>query len=253
MDRNFHYVRILYSSCLRITSTSPMVSMNSDLFLAFLLGFGDGFDDTDGNGLTHVTDGETTKRGVVSESLNAQWLGGLKVDNARITRLDELGVLFKNLTGTTVHLLLDMSELAGDVGSVAVKNRGVSVTDLTGVVHDNDLSLEAADTGGGVGLGVRGNETTLEILDGNVLHVETNVVTRDGLGERFVVHLNGLDFSNNTSGGEHSMDTRLDYTSFDTAYGDSSDTTNLVHILKGEAERLVGGSLGRVDAVEGLK
>jgi len=34
----------------------------------------DGLDNTDGNGLSHVTDGETTEWWVLGESLNAHWL-----------------------------------------------------------------------------------------------------------------------------------------------------------------------------------
>ena len=48
-------------------------------------------DDTNGNGLPHVTDGETTKRGVLVVGLNAHGLGGDELGNASITHLDELG------------------------------------------------------------------------------------------------------------------------------------------------------------------
>ena len=34
----------------------------------------DGLDDTDGNGLAHVTDGEAAQWGVLGESLDAHWL-----------------------------------------------------------------------------------------------------------------------------------------------------------------------------------
>ncbi len=41
--------------------------------LTSLVGLDDGLDDTDGNGLTHVTDGETTKWWVVSERPQHTW------------------------------------------------------------------------------------------------------------------------------------------------------------------------------------
>jgi len=65
----------------------------------------DGLDDTDSDGLSHVTDGETTQGRVVGESLNAHGLGGNHLDDGRVTRLDELGGSLSSLTGTAVDLL----------------------------------------------------------------------------------------------------------------------------------------------------
>jgi len=74
---------------------------NSSLFLSSCLlgGLGDlsttlvglfnRLDDTYGNGLTHVTDGETAEGRVVSEGLNAHWFGGNHLDDSSIARLDE--------------------------------------------------------------------------------------------------------------------------------------------------------------------
>src|SRR4051812_34233655 len=81
----------------------------------------DGLDDTDSNGLTHVTDGETTERGVVGEGLNTHGLGGNHLDDSGITGLDELGGGLSGLTGTAVNLLEELGELASNVGSVAVQ------------------------------------------------------------------------------------------------------------------------------------
>lgn len=224
-----------------------------DSFLALLLRPDDALDDTDGNGLPHVTDGETTKRREVSERLNTQWLGRLQVDDTGISCLDELGVFFQDLTRTTVHLLLDVSEFARNMGGVTIEHGRVSVGNLSRVVHHNDLSLERRHTRGGIVLGIRGDVSTTEILDGNVLDVEANVVSRDGLRKRLVVHFDRLDFSNNTSGGEHCVDTGLDDTSLNTADRDSSDTTNLVHILERKTEGLISGALGRGDQVKCLE
>lgn len=52
----------------------------------------DGLDDTDSDGLTHVTDGETSKWWVVGEGLNAHWLGWLHLDDGGITRLDDYSI-----------------------------------------------------------------------------------------------------------------------------------------------------------------
>lgn len=43
--------------------------------LVNLLNLLNGLDDTDGNGLTYATDGDTTNWRVVSVGLNAHWLG----------------------------------------------------------------------------------------------------------------------------------------------------------------------------------
>ncbi|KAH6607007.1 hypothetical protein Trco_006160 [Trichoderma cornu-damae] len=42
-------------------------------------------------------------------------------------------------------------------------------------------------------LGVTGNVATADFLDGNILHVETNIVAGLALDELLVVHLDGLD------------------------------------------------------------
>jgi len=75
---------------------------------------------------------------------------------------------------------------------VAIEDGGVAVANLTGVVEDNDLSSEVVGLTGRIVLGVTSDVSTADFLDGDVLDVEANVVTGDGLGERLVVHLNGL-------------------------------------------------------------
>ena len=52
-----------------------------------------------------------SERREVSEGLDAHRLAGSQLDDGGVTRLDELGVVLGGLTGTTVHLLLDLSEL----------------------------------------------------------------------------------------------------------------------------------------------
>ena len=57
---------------------------------------------------------------------------------------------------------------------------------LSGVVEHDDLGSEVLHTAGGLVLGVRGDVATLDILD----ILESDVVAGNGLGQRFVVHLN---------------------------------------------------------------
>jgi hypothetical protein len=210
-------------------------------------------DDTNSDGLSHVTDGETTERRVVSESLNAHGLGGNHLDNGSITRLDELGGSLNRLASSAVNLLDKLGELASDVGSVAIEDGGVTSTDLTRVVEDNDLGVERLGTLGGVGLGVTSNVATTNLLDGDVLDVEADVVTGKTLDELLVVHLDGLDFSGDTSGGKGDDHTGLDDTGLDTTDGHRANTTNLVDILEGKTEGLVGGTAGGVDGINGLE
>jgi hypothetical protein len=201
----------------------------------------------------HITDSETTEGRVLSEGLNAHRLGRHHLDDSGITRLDELRADFSGLTSTAIDLLQELRELAGDVGSVAIQDGSVTSTDLTGVVKDDDLGVEGLGTLGGVVLGVTSNVTTTNLLDGDVLDVEADVVTGDTLNKLFVVHLDGLDFSGDTSGGEGHNHTGLDDTGLDTTDGNRANTANLVHILEGKAERLVGRTGWGLDGIDGLE
>ena len=133
-----------------------------------LVGLINGLDDTDGNSLSHVTDGETTKWWVFVIGLDAHWLAWDKLGNAGITGLDELGVRLEGLASSTIDLLDKLSELASNVGSVTIQNGSVTSANLTGVVEDDDLSGEGGGLLGGVVLGVRGDVTTADILDRDV-------------------------------------------------------------------------------------
>jgi len=199
----------------------------------------DSLDDTDGDSLTHVTDGKTTEGRVVSEGLHTHGLGRNHLDNGSVTRLDELGAVLNRLAGTAVDLLEELGELASNMGSVAVEDRGVTSTNLTGVVENDDLGSEGSGAERRVVLGVTSDVATANLLDRDVLHVEANVVAGDTLGQLLVVHLDGLDFSGDVGGSEGDDHTGLEDTSLDTADGHSSNTTNLVHILQWKTEGLV--------------
>lgn len=210
-------------------------------------------DNADSDGLTHVTNGEAAKRGVLLERLDAHGLGGDHVDEGGITRLDELGVVLNGLAGSAVDLLGDLGELASNVGGVAVEDGGVAVADLTGVVHDDNLGEERGGLHGGVVLGVGADVATADVLDGDVLDVEADVVTGETLAEGLVVHLDGLDLGGDVGGGKGDDHAALDDTSLDTADGHSTDTADLVDILEGETKGLVGGTGGGLDGVDGVK
>jgi hypothetical protein len=119
--------------------------------------------------LSHVTDGETTKGRVLLEGLDTHGLAGDHLDNGSVTALDELGARLDDLARSPVDLLVEGVELAGNVGGVAVKDGCVTGTDLTGVVEDDDLGDERSGLLGGVVLAVRGNVTSANVLDRDVL------------------------------------------------------------------------------------
>lgn len=218
-----------------------------------LVGLGDGLDDTDSDGLSHVTDGESTKRWVVSEGLNAHRLGGNHLDDGGITGLDELGAGFNRLASSSIDLLEELGELAGDVGGVAVQDWSVASTDLTRVVEDDDLSVEGVAALWWIVLGVTADVASSDFLDRDVLDVETNVVTWDTLGELLVVHLDGLDFGSDVGGSEGDDHTGLNGTGFDSTDWHRSNTGDLVDVLERKSEWLVGWSRWGVDGVDGLK
>ena len=158
----------------------------------------DALDDAYSDGLTHITDGETAEGWVISESFDAHGLRWNHLYDSSIPRLDEfrcifdpvivslcldgkkgLGVLL--LAGSSVNLFEEFSEFAGDVGGMAIQDWSVSSTDLTGVVKDNDLSVERVAALGWVVLGVTADIASSDFLDGHVLDVETNIVSRETL------------------------------------------------------------------------
>merc|ERR1712132_17365 len=102
-------------------------------------------------------------------------------------------------------------------------------------------------------LGVGGDIATTDLLDGDVLDVEANVVAGHSLGHGLVVHLHRLDLSGDTVGGEGSDHAGLDLASLDTAHWNSSNATNLVDILERKTEGLVDWALGGLGVVEGVQ
>lgn len=89
--------------------------------------------------MPHVTHSEASKGRELLESLDAHGLGWHKLDDGSVARLDRLGILLGGLAGTTVAFLLDLGELAGNVGRVAIQHGRVAVGDLAGVVQHNNL------------------------------------------------------------------------------------------------------------------
>ena len=66
------------------------------------------------------------------------------------------------------------------------------------------------------------------------------------------MHLNRLDFSNQTRWAKGDNHSGLEDTSLNTAHWGSANASNLVDILKWESEGLVRGTLKLIDHVQGL-
>jgi len=212
----------------------------------------DGLDDTDGNSSLHISNSESTEWWEVSEGLNAHWLGWLDLDDGTVRGLDELGVLFKDFTVSSVDLLLDLIKLASDMSGMAIQDWSVTVSDLTWVTKNDNLSVESFTFGSGINLSIRSDVTSLELFDGEVLDVETNVVTWDSLWELGVMHLNRLDLSGEVGWSEGDGHSWFEDTGLDSADWDCSDTRDLVNILEWESEWLVQSSLWGLKLIEGL-
>ena len=168
-------------------------------------------------------------------------------------RTDELRAVLDGLASAAIDLLEELRELAGDVGGGAGEHWRVPGTDLTRVVEDNDLGVERIAALRWVVLGVTSNVATTDLLDGNVLDVEADVVAGKTLDKLLVVHLDGLDFGGDTSRGEGDDHAGLDHTSLDTTDRNRANTADLVHILEGKTEGLVGRTGGGVDSIDGLE
>merc|ERR1739844_12036 len=121
------------------------------------------------------------------------------------------------------------------------------------MVEDDDLGDEHVSVSAWVILRVGSDVASLDILDGEILDVEADVVTWEGLLDLLVMHLDGLDLSGGVHGAKGDDHASLDGTGLDTTDGHCSNTANLVHILEGKTERLVNGSLGWAEGVKGLE
>uniref|UniRef100_A0A3Q1EFT7 Uncharacterized protein n=1 Tax=Acanthochromis polyacanthus TaxID=80966 RepID=A0A3Q1EFT7_9TELE len=167
-----------------------------------------------------------TKGRVVGEGLHNHGLLWDQFDNGGISRLYKLGGILKLLARTTVNLLDQLNELAGDVSGVAIQHGGVTSIDLAGMVQD-DLGVEVVSTLGRVVLAVASNVSTTDFLDGHVLDVETNVVTGNGLWQRLVVHLHGLDLSGQIGWSEGDDHTGLQNTGMVVTFAPCNLTTEV--------------------------
>ena len=117
------------------------------------------------------------------------------------------------------------------MGRVTVQDGAVAVGDLAGVVEDDDLGGEVGHTHGGLVLRVGGHIAPLDVLDRDILDIEANIVSWEGLGQGLMMHLHRLDLGGEIDRGEGDHHTGLDDTGLNTTHGDCSNTSDFVHIL----------------------
>ena len=126
---------------------------------------------------------------------------------------------------------MDFFEFDGNVAGVAIQHGAISVLDLSGVVEDDDLGQEVFNFSSGVVLGVRANVSSSNIFDGDVLNVESDVVSGNGLFQSLVVHFYGFDISRDVNWGESDVHVGFKNTGFNSSDWDGTDTTDFVDIL----------------------
>lgn len=211
------------------------------------------FDDTNSDGLFHVSNGESSERGILTEDFNAHRFGGHHSDHTGHTGLHELGEFFQNLTSSSVNGRKDFFEFDGNMAGMAIQDGGISRLDLSGMVKNDNLGGEVFNFFGGVVLGIRADVTSSDVLDRHGLDIESDVVTGDGFSQGFVMHLDGFDIGNDIDGGKSDVHVGLEDTGFNSSDGDRADTTDLVDILEGESEGLVSGSFGGDDSVQSIE
>ena len=115
-------------------------------------------------------------------------------------------------TGSSIDFLQKFIESASDVGGVAIENWGVTFLDFTWVVQDDDLGVEGFGFEGWVGFGVGADVSSSDIFDGDVLDVETDVVTWKTFRDLSVMHLDGFDFGGHVGWREFDNHTGFDNT-----------------------------------------
>ncbi|MCD7459650.1 hypothetical protein HAX54_041567 [Datura stramonium] len=95
-------------------------------------------DNTGNNSLPHVSHSKTTQWWVLSKGLNNHRLGGNHLNHTSITILQELRLLLKSSLPEHVNLGPDLSKLNSNA-SVAVNTGAYPISNLTRMVHDDDL------------------------------------------------------------------------------------------------------------------
>lgn len=95
------------------------------------------------------------------------------------------------------------------MSSVTIHHRGITILDLSGMVHDDHLGFEGFNLFAWVVLGIRGYITSLDIFHRHVLYIETNIVSWLGFSQHFMMHFYRLAISLYIDRGKEDRHARL--------------------------------------------
>ena len=138
------------------------------------------------------------------------------------------------------------------MASVAIQDWGISVLDLTWMVHDDNLSSEEFSVCCWDVLSIRCDVTSLDISNSKTFNVETNIVSWDSFLDLLMMHFDGFALSSSSKRSESNSHCWLDDTSLDSTDWDSSNTGDLVNILKWESQWFKYWSLWWLDLIKSI-
>jgi hypothetical protein len=211
-----------------------------------------GLNDTHGDGTVAVADGKAAKGRVSGVGLAGEGLSGDHANYGAVTADQGVGGGLSRLASLLVELGDKLGKLDGQVARVAIHNGGVASTDFARVLEDNNLGGERHDLAWRRVLELTYNVTLVDIGDSETTDTKSNVVPRESLGNLGLVHFNSADFSSLASRSESDGHSGLKNTRLYATDRHSSNTTNLVHVLDRDTERLVDRADGLVDIVKSV-
>merc|ERR1719464_1394294 len=211
------------------------------------------FDDAYSYRFTHIPNGKSSKRRIILESLHTHGLGWNHINNTCLTRFTRFWILLNNFTSSLVHESHKFIESASDVRRMTIENWSVTSHNFVRMIKYNDLSKEMISFCWRILLSITGNHTTSNLLQGNIFDIESNIVSWSSLFHCLMMHFNRFNFCCQHSRSESNIHSWFDDTSLNTSDRHSSNTTNLVNILKWKTERFVDRPFGWLNSIKSFE
>lgn len=193
--------------------------------------------------MLQISHREPTQRRVFGKGLAAHFFLWLHHNQARVPVLQEFWILFSGDSGSPVNFGSDLLELAGNVGGMAIYNRGVTSLDSTRVINDDDLCHKFFCNFRRIFLGISCNITSLYVASLE-LNIKSNVVTRLSTLHLFMMHFNRFNLAFVVSRGEPNIHLPLQNSGFNSSDSDSSKPSNFVHIINRNSQGFLHWPLG---------
>lgn len=118
--------------------------------------------------------------------------------------------------------------------------------------NNDDLSVEVFAHFGRIVLRVRDNISSFNIFYSNTFNIESNVKSWFSFLELFVMDFDGFNISFDSRWSESNIHTNSKNSSFNSSDRYSSDSRNLVDILKGKSEGFVFRSFNSFNSINGV-